>query len=330
MLETIRDYAAERLTAAGEAEPIHAAHLRYYTTLAATAESHLREPDQLAWLARLEAEHDNCRAALRAALAQSAAAPALQLSSALWWFWRLRGYWDEGRAWLEAALARTTPTDCSAAHAEALCGAGDLARLQGDYATARRRLTAGAACREQGGAARGLIYTRTFLGEALRGQGDLAAAGEQTAAAVAVGRATGDPHSLALALNCLGLVQKERGDYAAAQRLFVESLALFQQSGDRWGQELALGNQGTLALQQGDYPAARALFVGGRAGLRPAARQQVRQRLGVAPVGRSGPAPSPGGPSRCLSAREPGPQPRTGARCADGGLPERLARLTAR
>ncbi len=258
MLETIRDYAAERLAEAGEAEAIHAAHLRYYTTLAVTADAHLRGPDQLEWLEQLEAEHDNCRAALRGALAQEATAPALQLSSALWWFWRLHGYWDEGRTWLEAALARTSPTDCSAARAEALCGAGDLARLQGDYATALSRLAASAACYEQGGEARRLVYARTFLGEALRGQGDLAAAGEQTATAVTVGRVNGDPHSLALALNCLGLVQKERGDYATAYELFTESLTLFQQSGDRWGQELAVGNQGTLALLQGDYPAARA------------------------------------------------------------------------
>ncbi|MDQ2805789.1 MAG: tetratricopeptide repeat protein [Chloroflexota bacterium] len=260
MLETIRDYAAERLTAAGEADRIHAAHLRYYTTLAARADSHLRASAQLGWLERLEAEHDNCRAALRGALAQAAGAPALQLSSALWWFWRLHGYWDEGRTWLEAALAQTAPTDCSAARAAALCGAGDLARLQGDYTTARIRLAASVACYERGGDARGLVYARTFLGEALRGQGDLAAAGEETAAAVAVGRANGDPHSLALALNCLGLVQKESGDSATAYRLFAESLTLFQQSGDRWGQELALGNQGTVALQQGDYPAARDLL----------------------------------------------------------------------
>ncbi len=260
MLETIRDYATERLTAAGEADRIHAAHLRYYTTLAETAGSHLRGPAQLVWLERLEAEHDNCRAALHGAVAQETAEPALQLSSALWWFWRLHGYWDEGRTWLEAALARATSTDCSAARAEALCGAGDLARLQGDYATADSRLRGSIACREQGGAACGLIYARTFLGEALRCQGDLAAAGEETAAAVAVGRAAGEPHSLALALNCLGLVHKERGDYAAAYRLFAESLALFEQSGDRWGQELALGNQGAIAVQQGDYPAARILF----------------------------------------------------------------------
>ena len=87
MLEIIREYAAERLAAAGEAERVYVAHLRYYTSLAETARSGLHAPDQLLCLERLETEYNNCRVALRTALAQETAAPALQLSSALWWFW---------------------------------------------------------------------------------------------------------------------------------------------------------------------------------------------------------------------------------------------------
>ena len=96
MLGTIREYAAERLAEAGETELMRQAHLAYFTELAETAEPHLRQADQLEWLAVLTAEHDNISAALRGAIAGGQAHEAMRLVAAAGWYWFLSGHRAEG------------------------------------------------------------------------------------------------------------------------------------------------------------------------------------------------------------------------------------------
>ena len=105
MLETVHEFAREKLEESAEAEEIKRAHAEYFLTLAEEAYPELRGPDQLQWLERLEAEHDNMRAALSWALERKEVEVALRLGGALWWFWWMRGYHSEGRRWLEEALA---------------------------------------------------------------------------------------------------------------------------------------------------------------------------------------------------------------------------------
>jgi len=105
LLETLRAYALTRLTASGEADAIRRRLLEAYLDLSDEAAPALRGPDQSAWLSRLEAEHDNLRAALDAATAMSEHQLALRLALSLWWFWLIRGHLDEGRRRLAAALA---------------------------------------------------------------------------------------------------------------------------------------------------------------------------------------------------------------------------------
>ncbi|HEX9440006.1 MAG TPA: hypothetical protein VF909_10000, partial [Roseiflexaceae bacterium] len=115
MLETIREYALERLAQRGEAVPLRDRHLEYYLALAEAAEPHLRGAEQIVWANRLEGEHDNFRAALawaheRGAVEGSTTAGAeagLRLAGALFWFWDLRDHLSEGRRWLAGALAQT-------------------------------------------------------------------------------------------------------------------------------------------------------------------------------------------------------------------------------
>src|SRR5215204_5173059 len=131
MLETVHEFAREKLGESAEAEEIRRAHAQYFLTLAEEAHPELKGPDQLEWLERLEAEQDNMRAALSWALERKVAEVALRLGGALGWFWSVRGYHSEGRRWLEEALAldgRGSPE----VRAMALAGAAVLAEEQGD------------------------------------------------------------------------------------------------------------------------------------------------------------------------------------------------------
>ncbi|MCK2219446.1 AfsR/SARP family transcriptional regulator [Actinomadura sp. ATCC 31491] len=105
MLETIREYGLERLSSAGRLAEARARHAAYYRDLAEEAEPHLRGQEQLAWIDRLLAEHDNVLAALHHAADTGDAATALRLAAAMGTFWVIRGFGVESMAWLERALA---------------------------------------------------------------------------------------------------------------------------------------------------------------------------------------------------------------------------------
>lgn len=219
-LETIREFGLECLTAHGEMQVVRRAHAGYYLALAETAEPHLTGPDQAVWLDRLEAEHDNLRAALSWAAESGAVEEGLRLAGALCQFWLARSHLREGREYLVRLLPLARTSIPTAARAKVLTGAGHLAHNQGDYAAAR-----------------------ALFEESL-----------------ALWREIGNKRGIASALNDLGWMAWRQGDYAAAQVLSAESLALWQELGEKQGIATALTNLGWLAHHQGDYAAARALF----------------------------------------------------------------------
>src|SRR5262249_50145224 len=139
LLETIREYARERLLESGEAERARDRHLAHFLALAGAAEPKLRGAEERATLERLETEHDNLRAALDWGLARAGRGEdALRLGGALAWFWYARGYMEEGFGWLTRALGAMP--DPSPARMKALHGAGWLAHHRRDSATARELL----------------------------------------------------------------------------------------------------------------------------------------------------------------------------------------------
>src|SRR5213595_3597317 len=108
MLETVREYGLECLASSGEIERTRQAHAAYYLQLSEQAEPELRGPQQAMWFNRLEAEHDNCRAALGWALENGKGEIGLRLVGALWRFWMVRGRFTEGQGWLERVLERSS------------------------------------------------------------------------------------------------------------------------------------------------------------------------------------------------------------------------------
>lgn len=109
MLETIHEYARERLEERGEAEELRRAHAEYFLALAEEAEPEIEGPHQVAWMDRLEAEHDNLRGALSWSLETGDAESVLRIAGALWLFWVVRGPFSEGRRWLTAGLSGGEP-----------------------------------------------------------------------------------------------------------------------------------------------------------------------------------------------------------------------------
>ena len=221
MLETVQEYAREKLEECGEADYVKRTHAEYFLALAEEAERELKGPDQLQWLQSLEDEHDNMRAALGWALGQEEGELGLRLAGALWRFWWMRGYVSEGRRWLEEAL-KAGGRGSIESRAMALAGVGRLARDQGDLDRAEEASAEGLEL---------LIEEATERSEA----------------------------KLHLLLS-LGHVALEREDYSRATTLFGEGLTLSRKMGSGWGQARSVMSMATVIHEQGDLERATELY----------------------------------------------------------------------
>jgi predicted ATPase/class 3 adenylate cyclase len=265
LLETIRAYAWQRLIASGDVATVQRRHAGFFLARAEDAEPWLVRGERAMWIARLEADHDNLRAALAWSHGNGGdAALGLRLAGALFWFWRFRNFWAEGRRWLESALALPDANRDAEAWAKALFSAGALAFMQGDSEGSRPWLEQSLAVAQGIADWRLMGYCRHFLAVGALERGDTAAARFQNAEAVRLLRDAGDPFGLALALFILGDLSAV-ADRPAARTRYEESLALFREMGDFWGMALPLTSLGRLALQDGDYETARSLYEEGLA-----------------------------------------------------------------
>ena len=136
MLETIREYAVERLDESAEVNELRRLHAEFFLTLAERAALELEEPDQAAWFARLSAEQDNLRAALGWSSETGDGQTTLKLAASLWRYWWMRGAVTEGRHWYELALAAASDAPASV-RAKAHYGWGNLAMAAGAPEEAR-------------------------------------------------------------------------------------------------------------------------------------------------------------------------------------------------
>jgi predicted ATPase/DNA-binding XRE family transcriptional regulator len=264
LLETISEYALERLVEFGEAEALRRAHAAHYLALAEMAVSHLDGPQQQVWLARLEADHDNLRAAILWQVERGNTEAASRFGAALWRFWWKHGYLSEGQNRLEAILALPEMGPASAAHnalrARVLLGAGRLANDQADYPAARSYCEQSQAIYQKLGDKRGVALALETLGQIATDQGDYVAARETLQRCLVLSQEIGDQPCQATSLALLSEVAGLQGDYVAGRVLGEQSLALFQAIGDQHEIVRSLDSLGWNAIYRGDYQQATPFF----------------------------------------------------------------------
>ena len=254
MLETTRQYAAERLERGDEAGTAEARHAAYYLDLAERAEPELTGPDQARWLVRLEAEHGNLRVALGWAARRGGPEMGLRLAAALWRFWYTRGYLAEGRGWLEAALAHAPSggaPELALPRARALFAAGVLASEQGAEAQAQTYSEESLALFRAAGVLRGQAGALNTLGVLARNRRDYPRAETLYEEVLAIDRSLDDRRGIGAALHNLGIAVVQQGQTERALALFTESLALRREATNQWGTANTLLSIGAACVRAG-------------------------------------------------------------------------------
>jgi predicted ATPase/nucleoside phosphorylase len=261
MLETIKEFALERLTRVRKAESMKRAHATVFIRLVEEAEPELVGANQSKWLDRLEVERGNLQAALQWSSDTGDVDIGLRLASIPWRFWEVNGPLSEGRRWLNELLARVPKHGLSDdVLANGLYAAGVLAHIQNDCGAARTLL-------EQGLTLYKAIKNQQRIGDVLNelglvahDQGDDVSALTLLEEGLALCRGIGHKHGIAYSLGNLGLVALDRGDDERAIAFLETSASMRYELNDKLGTAAALNNVGLVALRQGDHERASDKF----------------------------------------------------------------------
>ena len=259
MLDTIREYAAEQLVAAGELGAIQRRHAAYYVRLAEHAEPALQDRDQHVWYSRLEREHDNLRTALSWLLGVGDVESALRLAGAVWRFWQQHGDIREGRRWLDEGLMGGERVS-EGVRAKALWGASWLAYYQGDYARTKSLSIQHLALAREHHDALATRNALTGLGMAALSEGRYDEAATLLQEALVVCEPLGNVWHRATSFLNLGNATMLVGNLTRAMALFEQALALYLERGDELFAARTHQHLGYVALLQGDYTRAETLF----------------------------------------------------------------------
>jgi predicted ATPase/DNA-binding SARP family transcriptional activator len=256
--ELMRQYARERLQAAGELAEAARRHFEVYLELAGRANGKLRRAGQEEWLSRLEAERQNLAAALEWGFYQQPD-PHLptRLALGLGWFWRIRSHTWDARHWLDQALGLEGLE--TAERAGLLSFAGMVSWMQGDFASARLRLEESQRLWERTSDRLGLAYCLHHLGMTHFQQEGYAEAREYLQGSLEIFSEQGDEWGRAFSLGWLGKSYDALGEPDQAEAASQACLGIFRKIGDRFGLALFLGNEAWRLLRSGELEQARGL-----------------------------------------------------------------------
>jgi len=259
MLETIREYALERLNSSGEQASVRRAHAAFCLVLAEEGNPELGPVDRGRWLSQCDLEIDNFRYALDWLFETQDLAWGLRLCVALFRFWDMREHLTEGRARLEAIL-RLAGSTHAPERARVAVFLGAMATAQGDFTSANRTLQHSLSLYEELGDQRGVGASLNALAVSARDRGEYASAESYFEKSLEYWRALSDQLALARCLHNLANVLKVRGEFQRAQVALEEATGIFESLGDRSGAAWSINQQGDIERDQGNMTAARALY----------------------------------------------------------------------
>ncbi|MDQ3161631.1 MAG: winged helix-turn-helix domain-containing protein [Actinomycetota bacterium] len=258
MLETIREYALERLTERGDGEVVRRRHAGFYALLAEKAEPELRGPQQLTWVERLDAELANIRAALTWATESGEVESGQRIGAGLWRFWQMRGLLDEGRERLERLLA--VGSGSRAARASVEWTVATIAIVQGDHDAVRRFLEASLPVHRKLGDDRRVASSLAVLCASAVATGDADKALALAEEGLAVARRSGDPSMEAMLLFNVGMAHGWRRELEEAESAIEESVRKARQGGNVTSVANWLRALGSISVARCDWEQARAHF----------------------------------------------------------------------
>lgn len=259
MLETIREYAFERLQQSGEEAATKRAHAAYCLVLVEEGNPELSEPERSAWLTRCDIEHDDFRAALDFLIQTRDLDWGFRFCISMFRFWDMREQPAEGRARLEQIIelaGEKYPRE----RAKVCLFLGAFTTGQGDFSAATRFSEMSRSLFEKLEDPWGIALSWNASAILARDCGDYETAQNNFEKSLTFWRAVGDRVSTARSLHNLGNVSKIRGDHARARLALTEAMQIFQELGDDSGAAWALNQQGDVAREQGNLPGARALY----------------------------------------------------------------------
>lgn len=245
LLETIRQYARDRLLESGYTTNAQRRHAEWFLELTERAQTELWGPYQTSWLNQLEIEHDNLRAVLGRSL-NSGASVGLRLAAALWQFWLLRGYFAEGRQWLSSILARASAR--TAQRPGALLGACALAVRSGDFYRAVELGEERLDVSRQLGDTVECAHALHDLGGLVGAMANYPRAKAYFEASLALTREIGLSLGTASVIHSTGIIAWCEGDSTQARTLLEESLTLFRGSAGHEGLSFPILNLGWVAI----------------------------------------------------------------------------------
>ena len=262
LLETIRQYARDKLLETGGGERVRDQHLDFFLKMAENAEPGLRGPNQVTLLNMLEKELDNLRAALEWAL-ECNLEKGLRLASSLMWLWHLHGHAGEGIEWLDRALtSRAGGETLPRTRAKALQMLGFLRMFQSNPQGALPCLEESLKLYKELGVEgrQGVAYALWGLGTVASYQGNSAKSKSLIEESLGLFRELGDKFGVTECLNTLGDIALTEGDYEQAKTLWEESLALKRERGDKDGIAFSLAQLGNIAFLEGNFQQAAPLY----------------------------------------------------------------------